>query len=154
MNKEQRHLRISQLDKKIALFSGMKNLPVPGGGWIYSIRTAFGMSLKQLGKKLGITPQGAKDIERREAEGSLTLQRLREVAAAMDMQLVYGLVPKEQSLEKMIEKRAFQMAKDIVLKTSHTMHLEDQGVDQDALRDAIEKRAEKIKNELPKKLWE
>jgi predicted DNA-binding mobile mystery protein A len=154
MNREQRHLRISQLDKKIALYSELKQLPVPGGGWIYAIRTALGMSLKQLGKRLGITPQGVKDIERREEEGSLTLQRLREVAASMDLKLVYGLVPKEQSLDKMIEQRAFQMAKDIVLKTFHTMHLEDQGIDQEALKDAIKNRTRKIKNELPKKLWE
>lgn len=154
MNKEQRQLRVSQLDKNIALFSAVKNLPVPGGGWIYAIRTALGMSLKQLGNKLSITPQGAKDIERREAEGSLTLQRLREIAAAMDMQLIYGIVPKEQSLDKLIEKRALQMAKDIVLNTSHTMHLENQGIDQRALQDAIEKRAAKIKYELPKQLWE
>lgn len=153
MKKNQRRLRIVQLDKKIALFSGVKNLPRPGGGWIYAIRTSLGMSLKQLGLKLNITPQGAKDIERREEDGSITLQRLQEVAAAMNLQLVYGLVPKEESLDKMIEKRAFQMAKEVVLKTSHTMHLENQGIDQEALKDAIEKRAEEIKYELPKKLW-
>lgn len=34
------------------------------------------------------------------------------------------------------------------------MHLENQGIDQEALKEAIEKRAEKIKNELPKKLWD
>lgn len=112
------------------------------------------MSLKQLGEKLGITPQGVKDIERREDDGSLTLQRLKEVAAAMDMQLVYALVPKDQSLEKMIEKQARRMAKEIVLKTSHTMRLENQGIDKEALADAIKKRTEKIIHELPKKQWD
>jgi transcriptional regulator with XRE-family HTH domain len=52
----------------------------------------MGLSLKQLGKRLKITPQGTKEIERREKDGSLTLQRLWEVAAALDKQLVYGLV--------------------------------------------------------------
>jgi predicted DNA-binding mobile mystery protein A len=146
-------LRITQLDKRIALFSGVKDLPLPGEGWIHSIRTALGMSLKQLGKKLNITPQGVKDIERREKDGSLTLQRLKEAAAALDMKLVYGLIPREQSLEKMIEKRALELAKKIVLKTSHTMHLENQSIGQEALKEAVEKRAEKIKNEAPKNLW-
>ena len=154
MNKEQRRLRIAQLDKKIAHFSHLKNTPAPGRGWIHAIRTALGMSLKQLGNKLDMTPQGVRDIERREEEGALTLQRFREVATAMDMQFVYGLIPKEHSLEKMIEKRAFDMAKDIVLTTSHTMHLEDQGVDKKALEDAIQERAKKIKSNLPKKLWD
>jgi len=153
MNSEQKRLRITQLDKKIAYFIGAKSHPLPGEGWIYSIRTALGMSLKQLGKRLKMSPQGIKDIERREKEGSLTLQRLREVAAAMDMQLIYGLVPKEETLDKMIEKRAGELAQEIVLKTSHTMHLENQGLDEKAIKEAINNRTEKIKNELPKDLW-
>lgn len=154
MKKEQRQLRIAQLDKKIAAFSEAKRLSPPGGGWVYAIRTALGMSLKQLGAKLGITPQGVKNIEQREADGSLTLDRLRDVAAAMDLQLIYALLPRQESLEKMIEKRALELAREIVLKTSQTMHLEDQGIDQVAVQKAIEKRAARIKEELPKALWE
>ncbi|MBK8041230.1 MAG: mobile mystery protein A [Haliscomenobacter sp.] len=154
MNKDQRRLRMAQLDRNLVLFSDIKNLPVPAGGWIHAIRTSLGMSLRQLGKKLNMTPQGVKDIERREAEGALTLQRLREVAAAMHLQLVYSLIPQEQSLEKMIENRALALAKEIVLKTAHTMQLENQGIDQEALREAIQKRAEKIKCDLPRNLWD
>ncbi|MEZ4993535.1 MAG: mobile mystery protein A [Saprospiraceae bacterium] len=154
MTRDQKHLRISQLDKKIAQFLRLKELLIPGGGWIYAIRTALGMSLKQLGEKLEITPQAVRAIEQREEDGSLTLQRLKEVAAALDMQVVYALVPKDESLEKMIEKHARQMAKEIVLKTSHTMHLENQGIDKEALTEAIERRTEKLKSELPKKLWD
>ena len=153
MKSEQKRLLIKQLDKKIVHFIGAKNHLLPGEGWIYSIRTALGMSLKQLGQRLKITPQGIKDIERREKDGSLTLKRLREVAAALDMQLVYGLVPKEKTLDKMIEKRARELAREIVLKTSHTMHLENQGLDENALKEAIDNRAEKIKKEMPKDLW-
>ena len=153
MNIEQKRLLVTQLDKKIEHFIGAKNHLLPGEGWIYSIRNALGMSLKQLGNRLKITPQGIKDIERREKDGSLTLHRLREVAAALDMQLVYGLVPKEQTLDKMIEKRARELAREIVLKTSHTMHLENQGLDEKAIKEAIDNRAEKIKNEMPKDLW-
>jgi len=154
MNTEQKHLRIAQLDKTIARFSEVKNLPPPGGGWIYAIRTALGMSLRQLGDKLGMTPQGVKGVEQREDDGSLTLDGLREVAAVMDLQLVYGLLPREGSLDKMVEKRALELAKEIVQKTSQAMHLEDQGIDQAALQDAIEQRAAKIKWELPKAMWE
>lgn len=153
MNIEQKRLLVTQIDKKIAYFIGAKNQALPGEGWIHSIRTALGMSLKQLGNRLKLTPQGIKDIERREKEGSLTMQRLREVAAALDMQLVYGLVPKEETLDKMIEKRARELAREIVLKTSHTMHLENQGLEEKAIKEAIDSRAEKIKNEMPKDLW-
>lgn len=153
MNNDQKRLQVNQLDRKIVLFENVKSLPLTGEGWIHAVRTALGMSLKQLGKKLGITPQGAKDIERREKDGSITIQRLREVAAALDMKLVYGLVPKEQSLDKMIEKRAYQLAQEVVLSTAHTMQLENQGIDKEQLSEAIRKRAEKIKYELPKSLW-
>lgn len=153
MNKDQHRLRIEQLDKKIAYFTEASSDSLPGEGWVYSIRMAIGMSLKQLGKRLNMTPQGVKDIERREKDGSITLQRLKDVAAAMDMQLVYGLIPKEKTLDKMIEKRAYELAREIVLKTSHTMHLENQGLDEKSIKEAIENRAKKIKNDLPKNLW-
>lgn len=153
MKIEQKRLSITLLDKKMAGFRALQNHPPPSGGWINAIRTALGMSLQQLGKRLNLTPQGVKDIERREKDGAITLQRLKEVAAALDMQLVYGFVPKEESLEKIIEKRAKELARQIVLKTSHTMHLENQGLNEDALDKAIERRMEKIKNEMPKDLW-
>jgi hypothetical protein len=33
------------------------------------------------------------------------------------------------------------------------MHLENQGLDEIAIKEAIDKRAEKIKYEMPKDLW-
>ncbi len=153
MNIDQKQLLISQLDRKMALFAGIKGMALPGEGWIHAVRTALGMTLKQLSNKLGITPQAVKDMERREKNGAVTIQRLKEVAAALDMQLVYGFVPQAESLEKMIEHRALELAQEIVMKTSHTMHLENQEIDKTAIDNAIRKRAEKIKNELPKSLW-
>jgi DNA-binding transcriptional regulator YiaG len=40
---------------------------------LHAIRTALGMSLAQLGKRLGMSPQGVKDIELREEQGGITL---------------------------------------------------------------------------------
>jgi hypothetical protein len=42
------------------------------------------------------------------------------------MQLVYGLVPKDGSLEALIERKAKQLATQIVLRTSNSMKLEEQ----------------------------
>jgi predicted DNA-binding mobile mystery protein A len=112
------------------------------------------MSLSQLGKRLGMSPQGVKDMETREAQGSITLQSLQEAANALDMRLVYVLLPRTGSLEKYIEKRARELAREIVLQTDHTMELEDQGLDQSALQDAIEQRTQKFKDTLPRQLWD
>ena len=37
---------------------------------------------------------------------SITLKKLIEAGEALDLQFVYGFLPKELSLEKIIEKRA------------------------------------------------
>ena len=54
----------------------------------------------------------------------------------------------------MLEKRALKIAEEIVMRTSHTMKLEDQENSEERLEKAIKYRAEKIKNELPKYLWD
>lgn len=92
-------------------------------------------------------------MERREMDGSITLQKLREIAAALDMQLFYGLMPNEGSLERMVEKRALQLAKEIILKTMQSTSSESNEINEKIIT-AIEKFAEKIKLELQKQLWD
>ncbi len=112
------------------------------------------MSLQQLADKLSITKQSVQEIELREKEGTITLKNLRVAANALDMQLVYGLVPKDGSLEKLIDRKARELATRIVSRTSNTMKLEDQENTQQRLKKAIEERTAIIKNELPKMLWD
>ena len=59
----------------------------------------------------------------------------------------------EESLEKMIEKKAYEIAKEIVMRTSHSMMLEDQENSKERIEKAIKERAEEIKNEMPGYLW-
>jgi predicted DNA-binding mobile mystery protein A len=94
------------------------------------------------------------DIERREQDGSLTVKSLREVAKAIDMQLVYGFVPMDGSLDALIDRKAREMAKQIVLRTSNSMKLEDQENSRERIAKAIDERAIAIKNEMPKTLWD
>jgi predicted DNA-binding mobile mystery protein A len=120
-----RKLLIDQIDKKMQNFYVLTESDFPPKGWIYSIRTALNMSLAQLGKRLHKTAQSVKEIEERELNKSLTLKRFIEIVEALNLRFVYGFVPNESSLEKMIEKRALQVARDIVLRTSQSMSLED-----------------------------
>ena len=85
---------------------------------------------------------------------NITLKKLSEAGAALNLKLVYGFVPIDGSLQKLIDKRALEVAKEIVMRPSHTMKLEDQENSEERLRKAIKDRAEKIKNELPKYLWD
>ena len=154
MTNQQKRLFLNQLEKKVAAFLLAKLIPLPGSGWVNAVRTALGMSLKQLGHRLDITPQGAKKIEQREHDGSITLSSLREAAAALDMQFVYGFVPREESLKKTIENRARQIATKIVMRTSHTMHLEDQALPKEELQRAIEEKTQELMREMPGYLWD
>lgn len=127
---------------------------MPPAGWIYSIRQALGMTLRQLGNKLKITAQSVKEIENREKNGSVSLNVLRQVGSSLDMKLVYGFIPKTGSLEKMIENRALEIARDIVQRTSASMTLENQGNTEKRLQKAILEKAAEIKQEMPKFIWD
>lgn len=147
-------LQLQHLNDRMEKFSILSQVALPPNGWIKAIRTTLGMSLQQLGNKLSITRQSAQDIERREKDGSISLKALKETAAAMDMQLVYGFVPKDGTLEKLIENKAKELATQIVLRTSNTMKLEDQENSKKRIEKAIEERTAEIVNQMPKILWE
>lgn len=151
---KQHKLLIEQVDKRLQGFEHLRTISVPPSGWIHAIRTALKMSLRQSGNRLSITPQSMKEIEQREKDGSITLKNLREAGKALHMQLVYGFIPKEESLEKMIEQKAYEIAREIVMRTSHSMMLEDQENSKMRIEKAIKERAEEIKNEMPGYLWD
>lgn len=154
MEISKQRLLIEQADRKLAAFRPLSTITIPEKGWIHTIRVALRMSLRQLGNRLRISPQSVKEIEVRESKGSITIKGLKEVGAALDMQLVYGYIPKGQSIEDMIEKRAIEIAKDIVLRTSNTMQLEEQENSKARIEKAIINRAEEIKTKMPKYLWD
>lgn len=147
-------LQLQQLNNKMGDFALLKLVAIPPTGWIKAIRTAIGMSMQQLGKKLSVSKQAILDIEKREKSGSITIKSLKEIARALDMQLVYGFVPNDGSLDALIEKKATELATKIVLRTSNTMKLENQGNTNTRIEKAIKERAEEIKNEMPKILWD
>jgi len=151
---KKRKLIQEQLDRKIAEFSNLLNESVPHSGWIYSIRQGINMSLRQLGTKLSITPQSVREIEEREKSDTISLKVLKQVASALDMHFVYGFIPKDKSLEKMVERRADELAKQIVERTSIHMNLEDQGISEIRIKKAIKEKAEELANELPRYLWD
>ena len=151
---DKKSLQIQQLNARMSEFKALKRVAIPHQGWIRAIRTSLGMTMLQLGNKLSVSKQAIQDIERREQEGSITIKALQEVARVMDMQLVYGFVPNDGSLEALVEKRANELATKIVMRTSQTMKLEDQVNSKKRIKKAIGERAERIKTEMPKILWD
>ncbi|EAT58029.1 mobile mystery protein A [Chlorobium ferrooxidans] len=151
---ERRSLQIEQLNRKMQVVAEIKKITPPPTGWIKAVRSALGITLQQLGNKISITKQSIQDIERREKEGSVTLKTLRDVANALDMELVYGFVPRDGSLDALIDRKAKELATQIVLRTSNTMMLEEQQNSPQRLQNAIEEKTVDLKNKKPKILWD
>jgi predicted DNA-binding mobile mystery protein A len=147
-------LILNQLDAKMKRLNTTSIGELPSTGWIKATRMALGMSQEQLGKKLQITRQSVQELEKREKEGTITLKTLKEVAKAMDIQLVYGFIPNQGSLEALIEKKASELATRIVMRTSNSMKLEDQQNSDKRLQKAIKERTRMLVNEMPKILWD
>jgi predicted DNA-binding mobile mystery protein A len=154
MDKLNKKLMIEQLDRKLGKLHVLKEVGVPSKGWINAIRTTLNMSLVQLAKRLNKSSVSVKEIEEREQHKTITLKKLIEVGEALDLQFVYGFLPKESSIEKMIDKRAQQVARDVVMRTSHTMKLEEQENREERLQQAIKDRADTLRQEMPKHLWD
>ncbi|MCH8536034.1 MAG: mobile mystery protein A [Flavobacteriaceae bacterium] len=152
--RNKRKLLVEQLDNKLQVFTKSTEVVVPERGWIHTIRTTLNMTLSQLGTKLGVTRQGAKRIEDSEAKGTITLNSLKDVAKAMDLKLVYALVPKNGSIDELIETKAEKLAQKIVLRTHQNMKLEDQGIRDDQIAGTIKELAGEIKREMRKSLWD
>lgn len=99
----------------------------PPQGWIAAIRDALGMSVRDLGRRMGTSGQRASKLEHDELSGVIQLSSLERAAVAMNCRLVYALIPNE-SLEEMVRRQARKKAARAVGRVSHSMRLEDQGV--------------------------
>jgi len=149
-----RSLQIQQLDNRMSDLSALAKAGKPPIGWVKAVRTTIGMSLEQLGRRLSITKQSARAIEKREADGAITIKSLQEAAKALDMQLVYGFVANDGSLDALIDRKANELATKIVKRTSHSMKLEGQENTVERIQQAVQERAAAIKREMPKTLWD
>jgi predicted DNA-binding mobile mystery protein A len=145
---------IEQLDQKLKPFLRTKMVLVPERGWINTIRTTLNMTMAQLGTKLSITRQGVRNMEESEANGTITINTLKEVAAAIELKFVYALVPKDGTIDDLIQIKAEKLARKIVLRTNQNMKLEDQGIGDEKISKTIKELANEIKREMRKSLWD
>lgn len=149
-----RNLLLSQIDKYFLVrkkfFKQLKN---PSSGWINTTRRAYGMTLSQLAKRLNSTPQRILAAEQSEQRGSISLNNLRKVAEALEMELYYTLVPKQETLSKNLEAQALKQATKIVRRVSQNMQLEGQALSTTNEAQAIKRQAEQLLNGPPKQIW-
>jgi predicted DNA-binding mobile mystery protein A len=119
---EMRALQRRQLD---GWLSALPVLDPPRAGWLRTIRDALGMSLAQLGRRLGISPQSVLSLEQRELEDTISVGKLREAAHAMGCELRVVFIPRT-SLEETVREQATRRARAERQRLLHTMRLEAQ----------------------------
>ncbi|MFA6194128.1 MAG: helix-turn-helix domain-containing protein [Patescibacteria group bacterium] len=153
MKNSKRSLQIEQLDKKIKTFKKLEHL-TPSHGWVYAVRTSLGISLEQLGRKMGITAQSVRELEQREKNSSISLKSLDEAARGLGLKLTYGFSAPDKNLNEMIKLRANKMAEKIVSRTHKTMQLENQANSRARIRKAIREKAAEIADKNTKYLWD
>ncbi len=101
-----RNPETARLDRVLASIHPLRALQRPPTGWLRAIREAAGVSAGELGRILGVSRQLPVQFERAEADDSITLKSLRAVAAALDCDLVYALLPRSGSLQALPEIQA------------------------------------------------
>ena len=139
-----------QLDKRLKTqFSSLYT----DTGWIKSIREALGMSTQQLAKRVGIDQSRISRLENAEIDGDLKLSSLKKIADGLNMQFVYGFVPKN-SLEDMVKEQAQKVALKRMAKVNHTMRLEEQELTNDEKAKSFDDLVQKILIENPRDFWD
>lgn len=124
----------------------------PTSGWIEAIRKALGMSMRELGERVGLKQQSVARLASNEMHDAITLKSLRKVAEGMGCKLVYAIVPAHGHLQDVVYKQALKKAKEIVEPVYHSMMLEAQEVG-DMQGKINEIASDLAKNPNPK-LWE
>ena len=145
---------LDEIQSKLNPFSDLKSEINPENGWVKAIRISIKMSLRQLGERLHITPQGVRDLEKREKEGAITINTLKEVGRVLDMDLVYGFISRHNSLEDMIEERAREIAEEVVLSTRQSMQHDGSIKHDNDIIKAIQHKTYEIASKMPSNLWD
>jgi len=147
-------LVVQQLDKRTNRVRNIvQDMTVPSRGWVQAIRTALGMTTAQFAKRAGMTQSGAVRLEESEQHGVISLATLRKAAEALDCTLVYALVPNDR-LDETINRRARGYALAHMQSVNHTMLLEAQDTDADAVRHEVERLTEQLLDGKLSRIWE
>jgi len=112
------------------------------------------MTMEQLGRKMKISRQAISQLEAREVSGSISVQNLREAADALDMQLVYAIIPRNGTLEEYLEKRARAMAYEIIRSSNQQMSLEDQMVNDERVDYMVKEMTSELVRKVDRQLWD
>ncbi|MGH8781000.1 transcriptional regulator [Paraburkholderia sp.] len=143
---------MEQTERALAPYSILRNGTVPPGGWLRAIRESLGRSLRVQAGMLGITSATLHKSESAEVDGRISLAQLRKLAAGLDCEVVYALVPRKP-LHEVVEERAEWIARSEVMGVAHTMSLEDQEPPGEFVKRKIFERRQALLSGPWSRLW-
>jgi predicted DNA-binding mobile mystery protein A len=127
----QRRIERDEIDRLLQRYPMLRvDLQPARGGWLRTIRSALGMTAAQLGRRVGVSQNAISEAELAEAEGRITLNTLRKVAAGLNCDVSYALVPRN-GLGMMVHNAAQLEATRLVGDAAQGMALEAQATDDD-----------------------
>jgi len=153
MDKRFKNMALDQVEVALDPWSGVNENPPPGRGWVQAIRSALGMTLAQLARRVGVAVPTLAKIERGEQAGTVSLNTLKRVAQALDCDLVYALIPRKPLRQK-LRDRAEEIARRRLARVSHSMSLEAQQVSGKARDRQLELLTREILEKQPRDLWD
>jgi len=121
------------------LFQSLRKLKlqqIPHKGWVKSIRTELGMTMRQLARRVKIHHSRIGQIEKNELSGDVTLRTLQRIANAMESDFVYAIVPR-RPIDQILEEQKKIVNKRLIDQTIRHMALEDQEVAREDIQDLI-----------------
>lgn len=111
------------------------------------------MTNRQLADRVGRKPQTVMDLQAREAAQTIQLNTLRELAEALDCELVYAIIPRKP-LATMLDERARLVARRSLRRAQHSMALEQQALGVREQGRAFEREVDRLLAGSRRKLWE
>lgn len=111
------------------------------------------MTTRQLAERMGVAQSTVVAMEQSEKGGTITLDSLHRAAEALDCELRYVLVPR-QELQTKVEQQATIVAKRNIAKVAHTMSLENQEPSDKFKNSLLNEEKERIMRGRWGKLWD
>lgn len=131
-----------QVSRRLEDLRNLKSLTKGIDSWVDYVRAGLGMSLSQLAKRVGVAQSSLSGSIKLEKEGRISIGKLKEIAEAMDCELVYGFVPRKK-IEDLMKDQAKRKTIGLMDQAETHMSLEDQKVTLDKnerLKDLVEEK--------------
>ncbi len=88
-----------EMERRVRPYRKALTRPRPKEGWLRAMRLAVGFPVDRIAEAMLFTPRMVFQMERSEQKRKISLERLEQMARALECDLVYGLVPWQRSLE-------------------------------------------------------